>query len=196
MPLETKKYADEIKRLQHCYDGACAYSRAYPRDYDFAVGRDLKKTIYALHATIERNGLRDEEYSKIGRENLANEDGHVKEAALHLLSSQSPSEENLQSILRDVVLENDAELIEHAMLELGRYKSPADLTLIRGTLAQAMLTGAPFVSEAVSKYIVSFIDTESYGYFSEIATRVSSGSRVKTNLQFSLLEFKRRRAGA
>jgi DNA-binding phage protein len=189
---EIEVWRLEIQRLRACYEGECGYARTYPRDYDFAVGRDLKKALFGLQDLVEREGVVNEEIARLARENLANEDGHVKEAALHLLATQAPSPENLQSILRDVLQENDAALIAHAMLELQRYKSPIDLTSIREALAQAMLTGAPFVSEAVSKSIVSFIDNESYPYFFEIATQISPGSVVKTNLQFSLMEFRRR----
>ena len=195
-PPELRQLTDEVERIQACYAGSCSYSQSYPRDYAFAVGRDLKAALYALNGYVERTALKDAAIAKLARMHLANEDGHVKEAALHLLASQPTSAENLASLLKDVIEESDAELIEHAMLELSRYKSPGDLRLIRESLAQAMLTGAPFVSEAVSNSIVRFIDNESYPYFSEIAARASPGSRVKTNLQFSLTEFRRRQVGA
>ena len=191
----TPKAAEELARLKTCYDVDCGYSRRYPMDYEYAVGRDIKKVLSSFAMQVANDGLKSGAIAAIAREFLANDDGHVKEAALHLMATQSASEENLQALLEHVVAGIDATLIEHAMLELRRYSREDHLKMIHVALADAMVTGTPFVSEAVSQNIGLFINHDSLAFFRALTRQISPDSRVSDHLRASLEDFSKRQSG-
>lgn len=59
----------------------------------------------------------------LARESLENSDGHVKEAALDLIATQPTSSENLESVLNNVIVDSDPELIEQSPSRIESLRS-------------------------------------------------------------------------
>ena len=133
--------------------------------------------------------------SDTARHFLRNDDGHVKEGALRLLATQPPSPESLNAILNDIIGDTDAQLIEPALRELRKYPSPSDRALIEQRLAASLLTGSPFVAEAISENLGPFINNSSLATFQDAAAQASEGSRIRSNLRAQLADYEKRQSG-
>jgi hypothetical protein len=184
--LPLGAYMLEAKRLKACYAGGCAYPETDPRAYDFALGQDLRNTLLGMAKVALEQSVASEELSAIGREYLDNLDGHVQEAALALLATQPTSRENLQAILQFVIGGFDAQLVPLALRELARYGQQAEMELIDNAFAQAMLTGAPFVANLLSRGILPFLHDGNLRFYRELDERLPVGSVFRANLENAL----------
>lgn len=185
----------DLRRLQTCFQIECGYPRSDAKSYDFALGQDIKKALLALQEKVEEQKSVDPLLAQVARDFLADPDGHVKEAALHLLATQPTSAESLETILVHVIAEYDSELIEQALLELGRYQNVHEVERINEALAQAMTHGAPFVSQKIAENIEPFIQDQSYAFFATLSRRLTNGSQTYKQLHSALESFSRRQTG-
>jgi hypothetical protein len=188
-------YIAKLHSLEACVDGGCDFPQTDPRSYGFALGRALQGELFKLADWCRQQGITDREIGETAVHFLQSENGHVQEAALDLMSTQPPRAENLQTILNNVIGGYDSRLIEFALLELERYDSPSDRAVIDEALAEALLTGAPFVAREISGHLADFIDDQSYSYFSTILDRLPENSVYRTQLEASLSDFRRRKSG-
>lgn len=194
-PSRVRELADHLREINACYQKSCDYPDTYPHDYENGVGQALKKTLRQLRDIVREEKLESEELASLAREFLANSDGHVKEAALDLMSTQPPSSANRDSLLNDVIGDHDANLIAHGLLELRRYDGAADQAKIQQALADSMETGAPYVAMAVAEGIAPFLSDSSVPTYRQVAKNLSAGSVVRNNLEASLDEYRRHKSG-
>jgi hypothetical protein len=182
-----RDFLQRLEQLNTCYNGACDYPRTDPRSYEFAVGQELRRSIFQMAEWVRGEALELSEISQAAREFMGSDDGHVQAAALDLLSTQPISNENLQAILQKILQGYDAQLIEHALLELRRYSAPNDRQQIDQALADALLTGAPFVAREVASHIASFISDRNTVFFRQIAVQLPDQSFYRIQLEAALV---------
>ena len=180
----------QLKRLRSCETEQCSYPQTDPRSYDFALGKDIKKTLFRFAEWVRSRALESRGVSETAREFLAFEDGHVQAAALDLMSTQPPSLENRDAILKSVIEGYDSELIEQAMLELERYTSASDRDVINQALGRALTTGAPFVARAIVNHISPFVDARSFRLFQDVLAHLPPESIYFEKLEASLSAFR------
>ena len=183
---------NELRELNKCYTEDCGLEKTDARSSYFNLGQKIRQKLLQIQALVQIDEVAEPKISEMAREFIENSDGHVQEAAMDLMSTQSPSPENLKAILEHVIKGNDAELIHQALLELRRYPSPEDQELIRQTLAQVLLTGAPFVAKAVAEKAELFINDHNLEFFEHLTGQIDPKSWVAINLQSSLREFRRK----
>lgn len=182
----------ELRDLKKCYIEDCGSEKTDARTSYFNVGQKIRQKLLQVQALVETEDVAEPNISEMAREFIENSDGHVQEAAMDLMSTQKPSHQNLLAILEYVLKGNDAELIPQALLELRRYPSEEDQELIRQTLAQVLLTGAPFVAKAVAEKSDLFINDKNIKFFESVTQQIDPKSLVAISLQSSLREFRRK----
>ncbi len=182
----------ELRELSKCYTQDCGLEKTDARTSYFNLGQKIREKLLQIQAVVQVDQVAEPKISEMAREFIENSDGHVQEAAMDLMSTQAPSQENLEAILEHVIKGYDAELIHQALLELRRYPSVEDQEIIRQTLAQVLLTGAPFVAKAVAEKSELFISEQNLEFFEKLTRQIDPASLVAISLQSSLREFRRK----
>ncbi len=197
-PKTIQESIEALNQLRSCYEkeGSCQFPQSDPKSEYFAIGQKIKNSLLKLQDRVSRNQIKDESIAEIARNFLKVPDGHVKEAALHLISTQEPSPKNLQAILDEIINYHDAKLIAHAMLELQRYLGTSDEAIIHPALAQALTQGSPLVSEQVSRFIFPFLNTKSLTLYRSTLNRLNIGSGASNKLRNALNEHSKQQRAA
>lgn len=199
-PANTSPLAaveSRVDQILNCYSSEdCNYPKTDPKSYHFAVGQALKTEVLKLHAQVVRQKLVSVEVQNLAFKLMVVGDGHVKAAALHLLSSQPVSAESVRSIIQNILGYHDSALIQHAMLELLRYMGSEHEEEVHQSLNQAIRTGAPFVSREITQYIEPFLNEESLHYYQTTLNTISQSSEIYKNLKNSIQEFQRKQTAA
>lgn len=184
-------FSAALEELGSCYDRQnCNFPRTDEKSYDFAVGQAMRGELFGMAEWVEAHHIRDGAVSVIANAYLAVEDGHVQEAALALLATQPTSSESLEILLSKVIAGHDAQLIKQALRELERYEDFDDRRKIAVALADAMVTGSPFVAKEISASFNSFLDAGSVRIFEDAAYRLPAKSVVRANVAAALKEFR------
>ncbi len=184
----------DLKKIEECYqnEGSCGFPMTDPKSEFFAIGQRLKTDLLKLQNEVMDQQRKDEQISEMARHFLKIADGHVKEAALHLMATQEPSEDNLESLLNDIIAYHDAKLIQQGMLELRRYLgNKQNESKIHQALANAMRTGSPFVAEQISKNLNAFINEDSLPLYMKTMSQLSKGSHTHKNLKNAINDYQR-----
>lgn len=193
-PRTPSEYRAAIADLASCYARDCGLPSSYPREYANSLAQKLKAQLISFADYAQSAGARDAEISETAREQLDNDDGHVKEGALRLLATQDPSAENRDAILTGVIESHDENLIPQALLELRRYdlaRSPE----IHARLGEALVTGDPFVATAIARDLEPFINESSYESYRATLARLSPGTKPYDGLRAALKQYRLRRIG-
>lgn len=194
-PDGLAEHREKLAALNDCLKRACpGVPNTTPREYDFEIGARMKETLLSLSDLAQEKGLRGDDLSGIAREGLENPDGHVKEAALHLMSTQDPSPANRDAILAHVIADYDGTLIEHGMLELMRV-DPGGSPATHSALAESMAHGAPFVAQAVADGIGPFINEATYAHYERQLAQLDRASQVHRSLDAALRDYRLRTTG-
>ena len=188
---------EKTNLLEECYkhEGACGFNQEDPRAEHYAIGQALKKELLKIQHQVSENNIKNNETLNLAIRFLKVPDGHVKEAALHLLSTQEKSESALDEILNSIISYHDANLIQQAMLELTRYKKDFG-NKIDQALISALKMGSPLVSEQVAKNISLFITESNYNLYRNTLKSLRIGSLSYENLENSLRDFKKKQKAA
>jgi hypothetical protein len=193
--LDAQSYRANILKLNRCYETGCGLGDSFPRERSDGAGLLLKAELMKLAAVAEAEDARDPELAAIAREQMANPDGHVKEAALRLMATQEPSLANRDAILANVVADRDDSLIAPALLELRRYdleRAPEIHLALIGSMAR----GAPYVALAIARQIEPFVNDASYSLYTSSLGQLSSGTLAYEALRSALEQYRRHRTGA
>ncbi len=177
---------EKLATLKGCYTKKCEFSSADSREYDLSVGQSLKKELLNFYEEVLTNEIVDERVSSIARDFLKISNGHVKEAALLLISTQGPSQENLDSIVNNVLEYHDANLVGLALMELEKYKDDQYEVSIKESFVNNFTTGSLMVKEALAKGLYRFVNEDSRNVYGDILESLPKGSRVRRNLKASL----------
>lgn len=187
----------KLQELKDCYKHeACSYPKTDPKSYFFAVGQDLKKELFRLQGVVVQKEWESDEIAQVARDFLTIEDGHVKEAALHLISTQPTNDKSLDALLNEVIHFYDPKLIQHAMLELRRYLGSADEQKIHQSLSQALQTGSPAVAQEVARSIAPFVNKNSFEVYLETLNAMPPHSKSYRNLKASVEEYEKKQTAA
>lgn len=180
-----------ISSVRKCYRVDCSFSNSDPRDYDYQVGQELVRKLEALTKQAS-TGAEDQDYSAIARKNLKVLDGHVKQAALDLLSTQPISNENFAAIVSDILHYHSDAMIEQAMLELERYQVHGGYEAQIDEAITSSFTGAsPMVREKLATSIYRFLNEHNREVYREIATTFPWNSKTARLLRGALRRYAR-----
>lgn len=180
---------ESLKRLVTCYESNCDFADGDPREYDLSVGRELKKEMMDLYEDVLKKEIVDKSIEKTAIEFLAISDGHVKEAALLLLSTQPPSQDALDAIINDVLDYHDPNLIGLTLMELEKYKDEAYKVQIRESFLKNFKSGSLLVREALAKGLYRFVSEDTRSQFENIMESLPKNSKVRNNIKYSLERF-------
>ncbi len=175
-------FRERLHALSNCYESGCVPENTEGRDRYFEIGQRIRKELIVMSRAVKKDHFQDEQISEIAREFLQNSDGHVKAAALELISTQSTSSENLQAILNGVILDSDPELIEQGFIQLSRYNYSYDRIQINQAVEETLLHGSPFVAQKIAEQIYSILDETSYPFYTQLASQLDDDSNVKNIL--------------
>ena len=190
---QINSMTNRLLAIENCYiePEKCSLPKTDPKSEFFSVGKKLKTGLNSLFKLTLEDNLKRKDLEKIARHFLKVPDGHVKEAALHLLSTQEKNEMNMEAILKEIINYHDARLIEHAMLELHYYLTDPDQAhRVHTSLATAMKTGSIFVSQEISRHLQPFINNNSMALYSETAKNLSLGSATRKYIENALREYR------
>ncbi len=180
-------YSIELRKIFKCYEQLnCPFSQSDSRAYDLAVGKKLKEKINEISEYVEEANIEDERIAALARKYLSVEDGHVKEAALLLLSTQPTSEDNLNSILDEVIDYHDSALLPVAFLEFEKYENESDRQMIEESLFKNMKSGSILVREGISKNLLTMINERNKEKVVMFMQSLPSDSNMRRNLQNSI----------
>ncbi|EQC50342.1 hypothetical protein M899_2571 [Bacteriovorax sp. BSW11_IV] len=188
----SQNLEEEIQKLKDCYSKICNFPNKDPRMHDLALGQKIKDKLFKLKEKA-LNEKSNPKYSEIAREYLKIEDGHVKEAALALMSTQPISSENFHSIVQDVLKYHDDALIEDAMMELERYQKLGHQEQITEALTESFQVASPMIKEKLAKGLFPFINEDTFNKYSEMAQNQNWNAKSVKILRSNLRRFERER---
>ena len=199
--INSNKYVDfqqNIMALLKCYEKeTCNYPKNDPREYKLTVGQEIKKALKRPFKKVIRGEQIDTKFwTKIAITSLSIPDGHVKEAALDLLSTQEPNPSAFEKIISEVIKYHDPLLIEQALAELQKYKEPKYQKRIYETLSQVLSTGSVLVKKEVAENIGPFLNKDSLPYFQNSLQKMNPRSSTRTVLYKILQDYSRQQTGA
>lgn len=174
----------------------CNFPKTDPKSYYFAVGQQLKNDILQFQAQVIKHRIVSPRIQNMALFYLKAEDGHVKAAALHLLSTQPVAEKSVDAIINEILNYHDSMLINHALLELLRYLGSSSEDKIHQALNKAIRTGAPFVSREITNHIEPFINQNSLRYYQETLSTLSQSTLIYKTLKTRIEEFSRKQTAA
>lgn len=189
---DEKNLLRQCFKLDNCYKEKCdSIPSNDPREYELTIGQKIKNRLLYLAEIVEDEKLSSESVSVIARYFLSNPDGHVKEAALQLISTQTPSEKNLESITKNILSYHDMELAEFALTEFQKYYLNAEYrTSIDNSLINTLIGGSLLTRESVSKNIFPFLTAENIERFESFLKTTEPGSKVNSYLGEAIDRFK------
>ncbi|EQC46656.1 hypothetical protein [Bacteriovorax sp. Seq25_V] len=176
----------KLYTLKDCYTSDCDIASNDAREYELTIGSKLKKELLSFYEEVLKSGKVSSEIEDVALEFLAINDGHVKEAALLLLSTQPPTQVALNGIIDNVLDYHDPNLIGLALIELEKYKSEEYNLQIKESFVRNFREGSLLVKEALAKGIYKFVNHESRSQYENILNNLPKNSRVRKNLKASL----------
>jgi hypothetical protein len=126
--------------------------------------------------------------SEVARRYLSFKDGHIKEAALMLISTQPPSDINLESVLADVISFHSAPLADLGLLELSKYETSVWRSRIDENFIKNLNTGSLVVRQLLAKRLSQFITSENRDMYREFAS-TTKDSKVKKYIEAALSNY-------
>lgn len=186
---KIEKKIDKLNDIVSCYQKDCDFANTDSREYGLSVGQALKTEMMDLYEDVLKNEFESSEISMIANKLMAIEDGHVKEAAILLLSTQPPSQENLTSLIDNVIDYHDPNLIGLTLIELEKYDDEKYKIQIRDSFMKNFREGSLLVKEALAKGLYRFVSEDTRGQFQDILNNLPKNSRVRNNLKSSLDRF-------
>ncbi|MCJ8277114.1 MAG: hypothetical protein MJK18_09755, partial [Bdellovibrionales bacterium] len=187
-----------MKNLRECYQTQdCDFPNKDPSEYNYSVGQEIKKQLNKAYKRI----LRGEEtrisyWSQEAIKSLKVSDGHVKEAALEVISTQPPSPQAFEKLLTDVIEYHDPLLIAQALAELQKYQEPQYQVRIYQTLSKVLNSGSLLVKKEIVYNIVPFLNKQSLPYFQDSLKKMNPSSNVHTVLFKILKDYRTQQTGA
>ncbi|OUR96748.1 hypothetical protein A9Q84_10430 [Halobacteriovorax marinus] len=184
--VELGQKLKQLDDLENCLDSRkCGFSNSDSREYDLEVGRAIKVELEKLYEYISDEEIEDEWVSELGRRYIQFEDGHIKEAALMLLSTQAPSDKNLEVVLSEVISFHSAPLVELGLLELTKYKTPVWNRRIDESFMKNLNSGSLVVRQLLAKKISQFLTNDNRAMYKEFAA-TTNDSKVKRYIEAAL----------
>ncbi|WP_127716980.1 hypothetical protein [Halobacteriovorax sp. HLS] len=181
------KKSRTIDHLRSCFESrSCGFSKTDSRAYDLNLAQAIKRELNHLYEFVLENEIEDDRISSLARGYLKISDGHVKEAALMLLSTQKPSSENLESILEQTISYHSAPLVELAMIELSKYKTSEWQERIDNNFIENLKTGSVIVRQVLAKNIATFLNEENRLKYKSFIKNYTSDSKVRKFILASL----------
>ncbi len=194
IPEEISNSKVVLTKLESCYEtDDCNFPNNDPREYGMAIGLAIQTELHSLYNKVENKNLTNDAISQLARHYLSTPDGHIKEEALLILTTQPTSEANLYSILNDILNYHDADLTDMAMNELARYKNSEYSATINDYLKKNLLTGSHFTSLTIAKSISLFLSDDNIKEYQKIAQRMGTQSQSAQFLLASIENYKRQR---
>jgi len=179
----------KLNDLENCLDSRkCGFSKNDSREYDLAVGRAIKREIEDLYELVSDEEIEDEWVSEVARRYLSFKDGHIKEAALMLISTQPPGDENLEAVLDNVISFHSAPLAELGLLELSKYETPAWKSRIDKNFIKNLKSGSLVVRQLLARRLSQFITSENRDMYREFAS-TTKDSKVKSYIEAALSNY-------
>ncbi len=176
----------KLYTLKNCYTTDCDIASSDSREYELTIGSQLKQELLAFYEEVLKSGRVSTEIEDVALEFLAINDGHVKEAALLLLSTQPPSQVALTGIIENVLDYHDPNLIGLALIELEKYKNEDYHIQIKESFLKNFREGSLLVKEALAKGIYKFVNQDTRSQYESILNNLPKNSRVRKNLKASL----------
>ena len=184
---DISKRVRSVTHLHTCYKSRnCGFSNGDSRSYDLDLGKAIKRELEELYEEVLDRELESEKISSLGREFLQSSDGHIKEAALMLLSTQSASTKNLNTILEEAISFHSAPLAELAIIELSKYKKEEWRESIDETFLENLKTGSLIVRQTLAKNISSILNAANKDKFKDFIENVTTDSKIKKYIAASL----------
>lgn len=180
---------DKINEVVSCYQKDCDFADTDSREYGLSVGQALKSQMMELYEETLKMELESSQIEELGAKLLAIGDGHVKEAAILLLSTQPPSQMVLDSLIENVIDYHDPNLIGLTLIELEKYNDEKYKIQIRDSFMKNFKEGSLLVKEALAKGLYRFVSEDTRGQFQDILENLPKNSRVRNNLKSSLDRF-------
>lgn len=195
---QQKLAATELKSLMGCYySESCDFPNNDPRQYKLEVGQKIKSKLHQAHLRIQRQQEpKPENWATLSAQALTIEDGHVKQAALEVLSNLEPNPEAFEKILKEVLGYHDASLIPLAMAELQKYEGTGQKQKIYATLAQVLQTGSLMVRKEVINHLDPWLNKKSLPYFETALKNLNPDSNIHSSLYKMIKEYQRQSTGA
>lgn len=173
----------------------CSYPNTDPREYEFAVARDLAAQARALRESLIGDPSAQEELELAAQELVQVDDGHVQEEAIKIFSALPPRSENLQAMIVGLHNSPDATVVAQAMEEWKRYLGTGDERLVQEAVAEIVARGAQFTAEQASADVGEFLNERTVQSFRDALAGMIPSSTAAQNLRAALEQYDRRVMG-
>lgn len=161
-----------------------------PRAKAFALSASLAKKIRILNDALAKNPEQSDEIVQLANELLSVSDGAIKEDALKMMLTQSPTSGNVDAINSHVLNYHDANLIELALQELVRHLHGGEAIKVHQYLQQTLETGSLLVRQAIAENIGAFLNQGSVGFYEKLVRDSRLSQKVREDLQSSIEEWR------
>jgi hypothetical protein len=120
-PESVESYSSNLEVLKECFDEKKCHM-FNDGFYDISLSRTVRNELVSFYEYVLKNQIKSQKIERLARLFMEVNNSQIKEKALLLLSTQHPSQENLQSIIRNILDKNDPNLVGLAIMELEKYK--------------------------------------------------------------------------
>ncbi|MDD0853743.1 hypothetical protein HBN50_11585 [Halobacteriovorax sp. GB3] len=187
---DVAKISLRLEMLEQCYnEQVCGFDQSDSRSYALAVGSAISKELNEIYDKIQEGELVDSRYEDLANHYLKIPDGHVKEEALNILSTQPPSQKSFETIVDYALLYHDDALIEQSMTELLKYKETHE-NEIMNSFSKVLSTSSPMVREKLGSHIFPFLNERTYDQFITFSTRLPKGSKTQIALKAAIRKYR------
>lgn len=166
-----------------------------PRSRQMTVARELASKIDQRHMYIANKKMQSPKIAELAREILMEKEGYIKESALKLLLTQDAAAENIEAISEGVLDFHDSNLLDLAIQELSRHLGGDGADRVHEKVRATLFSGSLMVRQGLSEKIQPFINEGSFDFYERAAQDPMLDSKVKSNLQSSLAEWRLQKTG-
>ncbi|MEY4616130.1 MAG: hypothetical protein RJB66_1090 [Pseudomonadota bacterium] len=166
-----------------------------PRSRQMTVARELAYKVDQRYIFIANKKMQSPKIAELAREILMEKEGYIKESALKLLLTQDAAAENIEAVSEGVLDFHDSNLLDLAIQELSRHLGGDGADRVHEKVRAALFSGSLLVRQGLSEKIQPFINEGSFDFYERAAQDPMLDTKVKSNLQSSLAEWRLQKAG-
>ncbi|MBT5230948.1 MAG: hypothetical protein HOM11_11815 [Methylococcales bacterium] len=180
--------------IEHCEaNNECPFADTDPKSVYFAVGMALKKDIQllTLHASEQPNLI----LLETAKTYFVYQNDHVREAALNLMATQPPDQDNVPVLLEGLAQSHDANIYRMALVEFQRYPDQNSQQHIHAFLSDTLSTGGIFAKRTIANNLLPLLSTRNIDRYRAVLTQLSADQSHSRALKQIIEEFDRQQTG-
>lgn len=195
--LTVKDERAKLQELQSCLQKTkCPIAHNTNLPTKQAVYQAMAKRLDELNLSVRKNLTISADVAALAREYLKHESNQVSQAAIQLLSSQPPSQQNMAALLEDLMTQEDSRVVQKSIAMLASYiGSHFEVQMHQGVL-RAIKSGSLSTSTVLSREIEPLLNDEFIDLYIGAVTELPAQSKIRRQLASQIKKYRRLNRGS